>query len=226
MRQIPRMSSFTAQFAHPRGALGWFVGHLMAFKNGERSRWALELLAARAGERVLELGFGPGVDVRRLARAVGSSGHVAGVDPSAEMLRQARARNRAASDDGLVDLRVGHAGELPFERGAFDAVYSTNSAQFWPDLARGTSELCRVLRPGGRALLVVQPMWRGASEADTLKWGEKLELVLQGAGFASVTTFTRQLRPVAAVACVGRAEAPRRSAAGWREAEGVPPPVA
>src|SRR5690606_40261299 len=90
------VESFFSQFAHPRGRLGWFVGHLMAWKNGARSRWALDLLSPRPGERILEVGFGPGVDVRRLLERVGESGFVAGVDVSVEMVRQARARNRAA----------------------------------------------------------------------------------------------------------------------------------
>jgi ubiquinone/menaquinone biosynthesis C-methylase UbiE len=187
-------------FAHPKGALGWLVGHLMARKNGERSRWALGILAARPGESVLEIGFGPGVDVQRLAAATGSTGHVAGADLSREMLRQARARNRSAVRAGRVELRQASALELPFEDARFDAAYSVNSAQFWPDLEKGLQELRRVLRPGGRAVLVVQPMWRGATAADALRWGEKLTADLRAAGFSNTATTQREMRPVTAVA--------------------------
>src|SRR5690606_25877073 len=167
-------ASVVSQFAHPRGPLGWFVGHLMAWKNGARSRWALDLLSPRPGERILEVGFGPGVDVRRLLERVGESGFVAGVDVSVEMVRQARARNRAAIAAGRARLERGSPERLPFDDGAFDAIYSTNSAQFWPDLTAAMTELRRVLSPSGRAVVVVQPMWRGATEADTAAWEAKL----------------------------------------------------
>src|SRR4051794_39896963 len=128
------------QFGHPSGAVGWLVGHAMAVKNGARSRGAIGLLAPEAGERICENGFGAGIDVRRLSAAVGE-GRVAGVDVSSEMVRQASARNRQAVREGRVDLRLGSASELPFESATFDAVYATNSAQFWPDLETGVREV-------------------------------------------------------------------------------------
>ncbi len=198
------MKKIFEQFGHPRGALGWLVGHAMALKNGARSRWALDLLAPRPLERICEIGFGPGVDVRRMARAVGR-GLVAGVDVSSEMLRQARARNRAGERSGRVDLRLGSAIELPFEDRSFDAVYATNSAQFWPDLDRGMREVRRVLRPGGRAVIVVQPMWRGATDEDALKWRDRLRYAMETTGFLRIGTEQTPLAPVLAVAAIGRA---------------------
>src|SRR5262245_11794996 len=134
MRRSIVVKAFFRQFGHPTGPLGWLVGHLMAVKNGARSRWALGVLAPRTGERVLEIGFGPGVDVARLARAVGPAGFVGGVDVSREMVRHATARNRGEVRAERVDLREGSAVRLPFHDASFDAVYATNSAQFWPDL--------------------------------------------------------------------------------------------
>jgi SAM-dependent methyltransferase len=198
------VGSILAQFGHPRGPQGWLVGHLMALKNGARSRWALSMLGAQAGERVLEVGFGPGVDVRRLLGSVGSEGRVAGVDVSAEMVRQARARSRAAVRAGRADLRQGSAGVLPFADGSFDGAYSVNSAFFWLDLEAGMREIRRVLRDGGRALVVLQPMWKGASEADAERWGERLASAMHGVGFVEVATLRRALRPSTAVAALGQ----------------------
>jgi ubiquinone/menaquinone biosynthesis C-methylase UbiE len=174
------------QFGHPRGPLGTLVGWLMAVKNGRRSRWALALLAARPGERVLEVGFGPGVDVQRLAAAVGAEGRVAGVDVSALMVARGRRRNRALVEKGLVDLRRGGAEGLPFEAGAFDAAYSVNSAQFWTDAPLAFREVRRVLRRGGRAVIVVQPMEGGATRADSEAWLERLARPMAESGLAVV----------------------------------------
>ncbi len=190
------------QFGHPRGAVGWCVGQLMAFKNGKRSRFALELLGASPGESVLEVGFGPGVDLERLSALVGDGGHVAGIDVSSAMLRQAMKRNRRAIGAGRMDLRLGSAGDLPFEDARFDAVYSTNSAQFWPDLARGFAELARTLESGGRCVVVVQPMSRGATEADSAAWADKLELAAVQVGLSNVCRYLRVMKPVSAAAIV------------------------
>jgi SAM-dependent methyltransferase len=88
-----------SQFAHPQGWRGWVVGHLMALKNRERSLWVLSLLGVRPDDRVLEIGFGPGVDIRRIAQRV-RAGFVAGIDHSEMMLRQATERNRDVIPSG------------------------------------------------------------------------------------------------------------------------------
>jgi SAM-dependent methyltransferase len=196
-------NAFFRQFGRPEGALGAVVGHLMAWKNGERSRWALELLAPRPGERVLEIGFGPGVDLGRLLAATAPGGRVAGVDPSAVMNRQAAGRNRAAIRSGALEVRLAEAAPLPFADGTFDAVYSSNSAFFWHDVPAALREVARVLRRGGRALVSVQPMWRGAGEADTERWRATLEDALRAAGLGDVRSSRRDLRGAPAVAVQG-----------------------
>jgi len=98
------MSSIRAQFEHPTGWLGSVVGMLMSIKNRERSEWVLSQLAVAPGDRVLEIGFGPGMDIARTA-AGGAS--VVGIDHSEVMLRQAFRRNADAIRAGRVDLRRG-----------------------------------------------------------------------------------------------------------------------
>lgn len=198
------MKALYRNFGHPRGVLGWLVGHAMARKNRERSAWALSRLAPQAGERTLEIGFGPGVDVARLAAAVGADGFVAGIDPSREMLRQARRRNRAAIREGRVDLRPGSAGALPFAGAGFDAVLSVNSAFFWPDLGAAMGEIARVLRPRGRVLVVLQPLWKGAVPADAAEWGERVARAMADAGLAKAEAALEKLGAGVAVGVMGR----------------------
>lgn len=198
------MKAVYRNFGHPRGILGWLVGHAMARKNRARSEWALGLLAPRPGERVLEVGFGPGVDVARLAAAVGESGFVAGVDPSREMLRQATARNRAAIREGRVRLVSGGADALPFEDAAFDAVYSVNTAFFWSDLEGGCREIARVLRAPGRVVVALQPLWKGAVPDDAARWGERLTAAFEGEGLAKPETTLERLASGTAVAVRAR----------------------
>src|SRR5262249_14046379 len=135
------------------------------------------------------------------SRAVGPGGHVAGIDPSAEMIRQSAARNGAGVASGRVDLRRASAAALPYPDGSIDAVYASNSAQFWPDLADGVRQIARVLVPGGRALIAVQPMRRGATEADSNAWAERLRGALVASeAFDAIAVHVRKMAPAPAVA--------------------------
>jgi ubiquinone/menaquinone biosynthesis C-methylase UbiE len=111
----------------------------------------LALLAAQQGERVLDVGSGPGLLVASLADAVGAGGAVHGLDPSAPMNALARelvgTRPWARIDDG-------DALDLPYPDGSFDAAVSTQVYEYVADIPRALAELRRVLRPGGRALVL------------------------------------------------------------------------
>jgi ubiquinone/menaquinone biosynthesis C-methylase UbiE len=114
--------------------------------------WVTELLDVRPNDIVLEVGFGPGVTIQRLSK-LAPSGHVAGIDPSREMVDQACARNVTDIKDGHVDLRRGSAESLPFDDNSFDKVLAINSTQVWPDAAAGLREMRRVMRPAARLAL-------------------------------------------------------------------------
>lgn len=81
---------------------------------------------------MLEVGFGPRVVIQRLSK-LATTGHVAGIDPSREMVEQARARNSTAIQSGRVDLRHGSVESLPFDDSSFDKALAINSMQVWPD---------------------------------------------------------------------------------------------
>src|ERR1700757_4721373 len=98
----PAQGSFlTRQFRLPTGPVGWLVGHLMAAKNAPINRLAVELLDVCPGDRVLEVGFGPGTAIEMIAKET-QADRIAGVDPSATMLRQAARRNHAGIQGGRV----------------------------------------------------------------------------------------------------------------------------
>ena len=111
----------------------------------------LALLAAQPGERVLDVGSGPGFLVASLADAVGPGGTVHGLDQSAPMNTVARAVVGARPG---VSIDEGDALTLPYPDGAFDAAVSTQVYEYVADIARALTELRRVLRTGGRALLL------------------------------------------------------------------------
>lgn len=163
-------------FGRPTGLLGRLGGFIMARTNQQMARRAIDLLAVQPTDHVLEIGFGPGVGIQWLVQAV-SSGWVAGIDPSEEMLELATARNAKAVATGRVELRRGSVERLPFEDARFDKALAINSMQVWPDAVAGLREIRRVLKPGGTVVLGFT-RWSGQGQAG-------LTDTLTAAGFAN-----------------------------------------
>lgn len=116
----------------------------------------LEMLDAEEGEAVLEIGLGTGHALVELARAVGPSGEVVGLDISAGMLRQAERRLRKAKLLDQVELKLGDAASLPFEDQHFDALFACFTLELFdtPEIPLVLAECRRVLKGGGRLCVV------------------------------------------------------------------------
>jgi SAM-dependent methyltransferase len=201
-----------APFAHPQGVLGRLAARLMLATNGPLGDWAMELLALQPAERVLEVGFGPGELVRRMIQRVPRL-FVAGVDPSELMVAQASARNAGAIAWGQAVLRLGSADQLPYPDASFDKAVTVNSIQFWPDMTQGLREVGRVLRPGGRLVIVLLDHRAPDVAAIDVVRAELVEAAA-AAGFTAISADTRRARPRPAVAVVATWRLGRR-----REAE-------
>jgi demethylmenaquinone methyltransferase/2-methoxy-6-polyprenyl-1,4-benzoquinol methylase len=132
-----------------------FLNHALSL-NIDR-RWRRELVRACAverGERVLDVATGTADVALEFARGTGAA-WIAGLDPSPGMLDVAReklARRTAARD--RIQLIEGDALALPFPDASFDVVTIAFGLRNLPDYARGVGEMARVLRPGGRLVVL------------------------------------------------------------------------
>jgi SAM-dependent methyltransferase len=189
------------QFGRPRGAAGRVAGWVMAHRrsNRQRNRWVVSLLDVQPTDRVLEIGFGPGLAIAELARRA-TRGHVYGIDHSAVMVRQASKRNAAAIRARRVDLLHTPVDRLPPLGEPLDAIVAVNTVGFWPNPAEQLSRLRGLLRPGGRIALASQPRCPGATADTTARAGRELQDLLIQAGFTPTRMETLGLTPP--VACV------------------------
>lgn len=189
-----------AQFGRPTGLPGQIAGGIMAHRasNRRRNAWAVSLLDVQRDDRVLEIGFGPGIAIQELS-ARAPEGYVCGLDHSAVMVRQAARRNADGVRRGQVDLRLGSAESLPAFEAPFDKVLAVNVTLFWERPVELLGRLRRVLRTGGRIALAFQPRGPDATDEAAATTGQELVAALRDAGFSQVRLETLELKP--AVVC-------------------------
>lgn len=110
----------------------------------------LDALAPRRGDTVLDLGCGNGHLTAELARAVGQTGQVIGLDPSDDMMHSARTR---CADYPWVSFHTGTATDMPLASGAVDRAVSVQVFEYVEDIPAALAETRRVLKPGGRLVI-------------------------------------------------------------------------
>jgi arsenite methyltransferase len=111
-------------------------------------------VAARSGERGLDVGCGPGLLTCELAREVAPDGRIVSIDTSAEMVAATRARATEQNLVHLVETRVGDATCLEFPEAAFDFLVAVQVYLYVAEMGRALAEVRRILKRGGRAVIV------------------------------------------------------------------------
>jgi ubiquinone/menaquinone biosynthesis C-methylase UbiE len=197
----PVITAVMRQFGHPRGIGGRLAGWVMAHRssNQQRNRWVVSLLDVQPTDRVLEIGFGPGLAIAELSRRT-TRGVVYGVDHSATMLKQATKRNAAAIRAQRVELIQASSDRLPAFDEPLDAALAVNSLGFWPEPTQRLIELRALLRPGGRIAIATQPRCPGATAETSTQAARDIAHRLHEAGFTEARVETLHLEPP--VVCV------------------------
>jgi len=151
------------QLRKPRGIFGKHLGKKMSKFNNEANELILKLLNVQSEHRILEIGFGPGELIHKLAQKA-SNGMVAGIDFSREMYKMAVQRNHEAIQSRQVQLHCCSAEQIPYQEDFFDRVFAVNVLFFWKNPTQYLSEIRRVLKPGGQCGLYIvakESWWKG-----------------------------------------------------------------
>jgi ubiquinone/menaquinone biosynthesis C-methylase UbiE len=116
----------------------------------------LEMLNAQQGQQVLEIGFGTGHSLIELARSVGPSGKVFGIDLSEKMLEISQKRADEEGLDGRIELSSGDALHLPYASETLDGIFMSFTLELFdtPEIPLVLAECKRVLRQGGRIVVI------------------------------------------------------------------------
>lgn len=174
----------------------------MTVVRGTVAHAVVDASGVTAGDRVVDVGCGPGTAARL---AVRRGAVVTGVDPVPLALRLARAfdtlgRARGALAPGRGALGpargarwlAGHAEALPLPDGEATLVWAISSLHHWEDVPAGLAEVRRVLRPGGRVVLAERLVERPHAHALTSRQIDEVSRQVADAGFADVRTETRR----------------------------------
>lgn len=142
-----------------------FYDYTLGLLGRRYSRMALERLAVVEGETVLEIGFGTGECLKRIAKLVGPTGRVWGVDVSPKMLEKTRKRVEKAGLANRAKLYCGDATILPFNESTFDAAFLSFTLEVLdtPEIPVVLAQIVNVLKPGGRLGIVDMSKENGRS---------------------------------------------------------------
>jgi ubiquinone/menaquinone biosynthesis C-methylase UbiE len=165
-----------------RGLLGLVCGLAMSVGRGESARLVAELAGVGPGDRVVDVGSGPG---RFLWEAAERGAEAVGVEPSAQMRRVAGWRTPAALR-AAFRVEDGAAERIPLADGWATVAVAVASYHHWADPDAGLAELRRVLGPGGRLLIaerLARPGGRAQRHALTFEQAEDLAARAGRAGF-------------------------------------------
>jgi ubiquinone/menaquinone biosynthesis C-methylase UbiE len=150
-----------------RGVAGLLAALSMAFGRKDDARLAVRLSGMESGNRVLDVGCGPGVAVRNAGR-LGAT--VTGVDPAPVMLRTARLLTRSPAK---VRYAMGAAEEIPLPEHSVSVVWSIATVHHWSDIDAGLREVRRVLLPGGRLVAMERRSDPGARGHASHGWTDE-----------------------------------------------------
>jgi ubiquinone/menaquinone biosynthesis C-methylase UbiE len=119
------------------------------------TEWAFTHFPTASEDSILDVGCGGGATIARLA-ASAPSAMVHGIDHSSPCVDTARQTNAKLIQDGRVSINRAAVSALPFASNSFDLITAVETHYYWPDLPNDFREILRVLKPGGRFIIVAE----------------------------------------------------------------------
>ncbi len=190
------------QFGKPTGTFGRFIGWLLSFKNNDRVNWTFEKLQLKPSDILLEIGYGPGVTLKKVANNL-TSGFIAGIDHSEIMHAQASRRNREHIEKANVKLECGTVWDLKYPENHFDIIYGSNVHFFWKNPTKEFKQLVRLIKTDGRLVMVFQPRWI-KTEDEVKQVADKIKIQYEEVGLINIEIDFKKMSPVTCIYISGQ----------------------
>jgi ubiquinone/menaquinone biosynthesis C-methylase UbiE len=193
-------SQLLNQCRKPTGLLGRFLLWTMNLRHSRVTDWGLKHISIGRHDTILDVGCGGGRTVGKLA-AMAPQGKVYGIDHAEQSVAAARRANARLEATGRVEIRQGSVSQMPFADDMFDLVTAVETHFWWPDLPNDMREVFRILKPGGRLVIIAEVYKRDQEDKRLQKLVELTDMVLLtaaehrelfvSAGFADVQIIER-----------------------------------
>lgn len=188
------MVSLGDQYRCPTGPEGRLVAGRMNRHHEKLTLWGLTKITVGSAFVVLDVGCGGGKTVNRLAQ-LASHGKVFGIDHSPDMVEFSKRINKTLIAQSRVEIIEGSVEKMIFSDGFFDLVTAFETYYFWPNLADSLKEVRRVLKPGGK-LLLVNELKYGTTPAKVIEEThvklyplDEIQTLMRSAGFVGRQVF-------------------------------------
>jgi ubiquinone/menaquinone biosynthesis C-methylase UbiE len=145
------------QVKKPTRFVGRLFARMMNKSHSSLTDWALGHIELDPAATVLDVGCGGGKTIQKLSRLAAS---IDGVDYAAGSIAESRSLNKTLISEGRVFIQQASVSSLPFPDARFELVTAIETQYYWPDVVNDMKEILRVLKPGGR-LMVVAESYRG-----------------------------------------------------------------
>lgn len=185
----------------PDGFWGKLMIRSMNKGHSELTDWALSFLEVENGDHVLDVGCGGGRTVRKLCGLVGC-GKAYGVDYSELCVKKSQKLNERDILCRKAKIQQASVSALPYDDNTFDKVIAVETYYFWPDKLNDLREVYRVLKPGGRLMLVFEMLydpqnpdkWSSVEQRLGIKAvaEDEIHRILLEAGYENIKTYTHE----------------------------------
>lgn len=140
---------FSMQAKKPSGLFGrFFMSRVFEKGNAELNSLVLESLSIKEDDHVLEIGFGTGLMLNKIAASF-DCGLIEGIDFSKLMVDMAQKKNKQHIKAGKAKIHLGDFDEAMFDQNSFDKIFTVNTIYFWKHPDATVSKIYRLLKPGG-----------------------------------------------------------------------------
>ena len=158
---VAAMTYTLNQVRKPSKWYGRFFLWIMNFSHSGVTDWGLTHVTVEKHFTILDVGCGGGRTIQKLA-ALATEGKIYGVDYAKGSLAASRGKNALSIKTGHVEITQASVSQLPFPEDKLDLVTAVETQYYWPDVVNDMQEILRVLKPGGKLIVIAECYENGA----------------------------------------------------------------